>query len=323
MDVFKDLSLSPTHRGEKKVVQLVRNFEEREAQVEKILEEYGCIFGQLKEDGVYCLAVIVDNNCRIYSRTGNRFTNVQAQEEKLSAWAKAQDFSGILISELCNDSLSLEQLGGIVSSNRVKPLDSKQLDSLKDMRMSYHDMLTLEEFIAGESKASYHVRLHKLSHLKGLTTGKDKVLQVEILRTIGACQDFADFLIAREEEGAVFKDPRAGWLAGRKNEVATKLVSGYDTDLEVIGIETGKGKRANTVAKLVVRWRLYGKPDGNIVELPVDGRFNDEQRKEWFDDPSKIIGKIVHVHALKVGSKGSLRIAKVRAVRFDKTFADL
>ncbi len=103
----------------------------------------------------------------------------------------------------------------------------------------------------------------------------------------------------------------------------TKKVRGVDFDLLVTGIEEGEGKHSGMTGKLVLQWRKWGKPDGELMPLPADGCFDVATRKLWFTHPELIVGQIVHVHALQIGSKGSLRLPKVQTVRIDKTRPDL
>jgi hypothetical protein len=79
------------------------------------------------------------------------------------------------------------------------------------------------------------------------------------------------------------------------------------------------------VANALCEWRDYADLDRPIRVIPIDlGKgFTDERRIELWLDQAQIVGKIVEVHALQLGSKGSLRIPKVNSIRVDKTEPDL
>ena len=316
MNIWEFLGLPSDHRPEDKTVQLVRHHEDV---IKKVT--YPRI-AQVKKDGVFALVVMDSGRVAIFGRTGRELQSVQHLYPAPATCNGRVAF----IAELCCDTCSLEELSGIVNPNRKKPLDVTQQEHIDRAYLAVHDMVYLSELIAGESERTYHWRyLDMVNAMHGINHGMT-ALVCTYCTDEEQCELFALRAIAQGEEGAVFKDPEAGWVAGRKNEVATKKVKGVDFDLEVVGIEEGKGKHSGMVGKLVVKWCLYGKwpaSEPKYENLPVDGCFTQDMRKAWFADPSEIIGKIVHVHALCIGSKGALRLPKVKSVRIDKTVADL
>lgn len=318
MNVFKWLGCE--ERPSNKVVQLVKDFESREKWVERTLED-NYYYAQVKKDGVYAMVVIDSNGeCSIFGRTGKRLTSVGLLESSIEDWADIKCiYNQVIICELvCEDpACSLEMLSGIVNPNRTTELTPKQVDYATKFNLYAHDLIEVPEFKAGVCHVPYQSRYRDLLNLVG-DSAYFTLLEPTILDSVRDMRIYAGCYIDRGEEGAVFKDPMATWVAGRKNEVAVKIVKGVDYDLQVVGVEYGRGgtKREGQVSKLVVRWK-GGK------ELPVDGRFTDGQRIAWAKNPELILGKIVHVHALQEGSKGALRLPKVRTIRFDKEEADL
>ena len=322
-NVWEFLGLPANHRAENKVVQLVKHYADVAHKV-----TFPCL-GQIKKDGVFAMIVIDNTNWQektgIFGRTGKQLTSC---EQLLPTFKKSTpgclNMRCAIIAELCCDLCSLEELSGIVNPNRKKPLSSEQERYAAAMYFAVHDMVYLSELIEGRSERPYGLRISDLvRHLGVLDYKGHRILNVQLDNEEQAAE-FAERCIAAKEEGMVGKDPNAGWIAGRKNEVAWKLVKGVDYHLEVLGVEEGKGKRAGMVANLLVRWRPYGDPKADWVLLPVDlAGHKDEQRREWWNDPSIIGGKIVHVHALCIGSKGALRLPKAKEVRIDKTEADL
>lgn len=310
MNIFQFLGLPANHRSEEKVTHKVKNHHE--------VPESKITWPRLvqnKYDGVHCIVVVHGEAVGLFSRTGNMFTNVSFLIDQLDAELDNGVYSGELVNEL----LSLEELSGAVNPNRTKPLDDNAATKIKKSWLALFDYFSVEEFIAGKSKLSYNARLNEL---------RTRSSSVCVCHTTEVHNETELLKVAKWHtdqgyEGVVSKDPAFIWTAGKKDESMTKIVRGVDYDLEVIGVEEGKGKRAGMVANLIVRWRPYGKADADSVSLPVDGRFTDEQRLAWWDCPASIIGRVVHVHALQLGSKGSLRLAKGHEVRIDKSVADL
>jgi len=134
---------------------------------------------------------------------------------------------------------------------------------------------------------------------------------------------FFNAIVETGGEGTVQALPDMPWKAGYKNHAKTKRVRGVDYDLEVVAIEEGKGKRAGMAGRVIVLWRSGGIASNARKRLAVDGRFTDEQRIHMLQHPEEYIGKIVHVHALQIGSAGALRLPKIRSFRMDKFVADL
>lgn len=313
MNIWEFLGFPSDHRPEDKTVQLVKHHEDVIKRV-----TYPRI-AQVKKDGVFALVVMSEIGVAIFGRTGRELQSVQHLFPS-PYYSKGRV---AFIAELCCDTCSLEELSGIVNPNRKKELTAEQQEHINRAYLAVHDMVYLSELIAGASERTYHWRyMDMVNALHGIKHDMT-ALTCTYCTDEEQCELFALRAIAQGEEGAVFKDPEAGWVAGRKNEVCTKKVKGVDFDLQVTGIEEGNGKHSGMVGKLVVRWCDYGTQEGITRLLPVDGCFTQEMRKEWFADPSKIVGKIVHVHALCIGSKGALRLPKVKSVRIDKTVADL
>lgn len=319
MNIWEFLGLPAAHRPEGKTVQLVKHYADVASKVKWPQ------IGQIKKDGVFAMIVInrqpEHGSMGIFGRTGKQLMSC---EHLLPTGHMAEYMHVAIIAELCCDLCSLEELSGIVNPNRKKPLTPDQERYAASMYFAVHDMVYLSELVEGRSERSYIDRIRDLKrHLDVLDYRWHRIPCVQ-LNSEEEAAEFAEKCIARKEEGMVGKDPHEGWLAGRKNEVAWKLVKGVDYDLLVEGVEEGEGKRAGMVANLLCRWRLYGKADGELVRIPVDLKgHKDSQRIEWWENPALIVGQIVHVHALCIGSKGALRLPKAHEVRIDKTEADL
>lgn len=316
MNVFEFLGLPANHRSDEKVTHKVKNL--HEVPVSKI--KFPAL-AQTKADGISAICVITSFECGIFTRTGKRMTNVSKLEQELWDYSNYNHnlINTVVFAELCNGLCSLEVLGGWVSPNRKEELTEEDSACHNHSYLTAFDFMPVQEFIDGESKLGYQQR-----HVEFLSTASGirpvPTFQVESMEEF---ERLCDTLVHQGEEGAVLKQMDFIWKAGKKDYCQTKKVRGVDYDLEVVDVEEGKGKREGTVANLLVRWRDFGIAGNPPVVLSVDGCFSDNDRSTWYHRPSDIIGKIVHVHALQIGSKGSLRLAKVKSVRIDKTVADL
>lgn len=305
---------------EDKLTMYVKNFDDTKWNKKK--QPLPCYVME-KLDGVCCLAVNIQGRALLFSRTGRKLKNVQHLEVYLSYKTRPNT---VYMMELCHDDFSLEEISGFCNPNRVEPIADDVLDSwLLNSYLGVYDIISLEEFLAGVSKATFHNRLAELKvHVSYFELTSLVIPRSIYANTEEEVESFFNQITGEGGEGVVRCLPEGLWQAGYKNHDKTKKVRGVDFDLEIIGVEIGtKGKHAGIMNKLIVRWRKYGKHENPAVKLPVDGRFDLEFRKRAANNPQEYIGKIAHVHALQIGSAGSLRLGKVRAIRTDKSVADL
>ncbi len=318
MNIFEFLGYSKTHRKDTKVTQLVKHYDE-------VVDKHKGkeLVGQVKADGVCSLTVISNGEMKIFSRTGKLFRNVKYMR---TAIHKLGLPDGIYMGELCCDFISLEVLSGIVNPNRVNPLPEIYREIPKNLEMYFFDYIRIEEFLLGKSNTPYHTRHETLDLALSLSSFSHegsyiKVLSITRLTSEGAVGRFTESQVADGEEGAVFRDPNAGWEAGHKGWRVMKKVRGVDYDLRCIGFEEGTGKYKGKVANLLFTWK-----DGLTIKAMLGKGWTHKMAEDMFLDtgtPNTPIGKIFQVYALEESSKGKLRLPKVGEIRFDKDVPDV
>ena len=273
-----------------------------------------------KKDGINCILLNVNHDYKCFTREGKRMKNMELLERYYSNKKFCDLLNTMVNCEVCNDHFSLEELGAVIKSSRKKALSiDEDLKHLGTYLVAF-DKVTLDEFIKGTSNEPFHKRILSLVKLSAIGL---RLPRTEYCYSEDIVDHFFTNITDNGGEGIVRVLPTSPWVAGYKNHFKTKKVRGVDYDLEVIGIEEGKGKRQGMVANLMLRWCAYGDVSNPVECICVDGRFTDDLRVNWFTYPEEIIGQVVHVHALQVGSKGGLRLAKVHEIRMDKTNPDL
>lgn len=323
MNIFEFLGLHPEHRKQNKVTQLVKHMKDV-----PISKHPKSVMVQEKKDGVHAIIVKRNRKVQIFGRTGKKFTNVEHFESDIAINTTHLD-SFVVMAELCNPAWSLEELSGIVNPNRTKPITDKQYNELLSYSsLHVFDWVSMEGFLQGNYVMAFKDRWNQAI---------DWCMQVHLLNvtlvstwpTLVTKLDQEDLEDKLEEitehggEGIVIRDPEAGWLAGHKGFRSMKMVRDCEYDLEILGLEDGKGKRSGMVANFICRWRKFGKKDGELVEIPVDlAGWSDDKRIEAWNNPDSVVGKVVKVRALQIGSQGSLRLAKAHDLRHDKDTAD-
>lgn len=195
--------------------------------------------------------------------------------------------------------------------------DFRRHDPAPGLQFIAFDVLNFDEYTAGFSDNPFMTRYEQLwHHLRDSHPG-DTLRLCEYYNpgTYGDPQAFADQLVAQGGyDGAILRDPTAPWTRGSGTAGEIIKVKNTETfDLRVIGVEEGKGKYAGTLGALV----LQG-PKGPVTCSGM----SDEQRNQWWAEPSLIVGQIVEVAALGFTVKGSLREPRFKGIRHDKEHAD-
>lgn len=337
MNIFQYLGLKESHRKSNKVTQLVKHFDDV-ADKSKVGKRFGT---QIKRDGVCALTVVKDGCAKIFSRTGNLFTNTEQISSKIGMLGLSD---GVYMGEMWvpKSVASLEQVSGVVNPNRTKPL-SEEFNTLPYLlRMSFFYLLEVESFKVGKSTQTFAERHEALTATYDKATSAWDGSQhpdIDVLSYLVALDEAEidirlTLLIQCGEEGLVIRDLDADWEAGHKGYRVMKKVRGVDYDLLCVGYEEGTGKYKGKVANLVFRWK-----NNETIKCMLGKGWTHDMAEEMFhsiqvstvtfgpvpntDLTSSPIGHIFQVYALEESSKGKLRLAKVGEKRIDKVDSDV
>ncbi len=335
MNIFEFLGLPADHRNnEKKTTQLVKHYDEV-TEKNKTGKELAI---QLKKDGVCSIVIVKSGFTNIFSRTGREFTNTIKLRDTISSMGLRD---GVYFGEMTCDvaGVSLEMLSGVVSPNRVKPLDQDQVAIAHNLTMNFFDLISLESFIEGVSQTPYRTRYdHLVERVYGNDSDliKDLPANVNVIALIpvreAEIESYLNAAVNAGEEGIIIADVNADWVAGHKGWRKMKKVRGVDYDLKCIGYEEGTGKYTGKIANLIFQWK-----GGKTVKCMLGKGWTHQMAEDMFvaavradslgrnhgikmSDP---VGKIFQVYALEESSKGKLRLPKVGEQRHDKTEADI
>lgn len=271
-----------------------------------------------KLDGVYSLVTIIPNGSRYpevrhWGRSGKAQSNTYVLDERLGLQLASCKHPTILISEVTDEG-PLAKLSGYLTPTRVNDSDYVPVN-FKD---NFHDILSVDEFINGESEMTYHYRQTNLHWLLGATTlGQIPSAGYFSLDEAMALAE-SDYFPAGKE-GLVGRDIHKTWVAGARNESAIKVKEKLSFDVTVVGVCSGKSgsKYQYTLGKLVVAFRAFGKPEGELLEIPVSG-MTDAQRDYFWVHPEEIVGQVVKMDAKSYTENGNLREPRFKEIRHDK-----
>lgn len=263
------------------------------------------VAGEVKEDGNYCFVLVLDGKHYAFGRSGLRFTNLGFIESQFAGCS-----NGVFMGEVVNDKLELEQLSGVISPNRVNPLeaDIAQIHA-EHTTMRLFDYILPTNLVAGISTVPYTERRAQLT-----AANKTNFTEIpyELLHSELEMEAHARELIRQGKEGGCYKVANSDWRAGRRDYHSMKIVKEVSFDLECIRVEDGKGKRLGIVANMFFRWR-----NGKELKADLGKGWTDAKRLEAYENPP--IGRVFRVTAMgDSSSNGLLRKAKVQEERFDK-----
>jgi hypothetical protein len=295
-------------KNSKSPVQLVKHYDEV---LQKNLKWPA--WAEQKEDGVWCGLVWDGTEYAFFSRTGNEFYTELDVEVPIDL----HKTPGLYIAELVNPSMSLETLSGLINTNRKTPWTAAEFGLMAYCQLRFHDYVPLTALIHGVSTISHADRISTLARI----LPHQFIIPGTVVHTDEQWRAFAQMQVDAGREGAVLKQLDADWVAGHKGYRVTKLVKGLDVDLRCVGVSLdGKGKRAGTLAKIMVSYK------GKVVGADLGKGWTDGKRTallaEYQEDPDSVVGRVWHVHALQEGSAGGLRLPKAMSRRIDKTVAD-
>lgn len=127
----------------------------------------------------------------------------------------------------------------------------------------------------------------------------------------------AEHIWGRGGEGVILKRISAPYQEGKRNADIMKIKLEETFDLLVVDVVRGEpnGKYANTLGTLLCKSK-----DGTLHNI---SGMTDDERDYWFKNPSEIRGKVIEGKAMCKLANGSYREGRFKAVRHDKTAADI
>ena len=312
MNVFEFFGLPADFR--KHPFQQVKTYDDI---TEKTRSELYPMYAQIKMDGVYVAFCFNEGKLECFGKSGLMMNNMDKMKCQLLFNLKEplSTLRHIFISEVTNERMSLEELSGVINPSRNKPILKEVADKHYVSTMSFHDCLTMDEFIRGSTQVCYADRHSRVRQ----ATTRNIIPSHKVNNEVEA-RNLFDFYVKQGAEGLVLK-PNVDYKAGFKGWRMMKMVRRISLDLECQGYVMGDPgtKRFGQISKLL--FNLYGK------EIPVDlGKgWTDEDRDNLTCDAKAgdLVGEIFEVYSMKRSSKGRLRLPKVGERRHDKEEPDV
>jgi len=179
-------------------------------------------------------------------------------------------------------------------------------------------VIPMDEYMEGEGKSNAEVRRETEVAFEDALNVPHwmKPSQCWHLRSKESVDDLFSHLVSEGHEGLVLKHPDLPYVT-RKSPGWQKVKSVNDADVLVVDIFEGTpGSRLEgTLGGLVVNF--------GGVETKVGTGFSDALRRELFNDPDLVIGKVVEVHYTDLTVDGDFQHARFHTIRHEKPPEDV
>lgn len=279
----------------------------------------GGIYSQLKADSMFAnMDVYGDGSVVFTSRNGTVIPNDKLQNLITAAvgFTKNTRTNGELMVEENGKILPREIGNGILNSiakgGDFKNPNQKAVYIVWDHIPLDHALQSIDYVVP------YVERLDDLERL--INPGDIRLIETKIVNSYAEALEHYQEMLARGLEGTVIKTKTGTWKDGTsKDQVKMKLEA--DVDLEIIALNPGNGKNADTFGSVLCM------TSDKKLEVNVSG-FSDEKRLEIFNNWNTIKGKIMVVKSncmMKPTGKSetwSLFLPRFVEIRDDKTVAD-
>lgn len=287
--------------GEKLVLQaypgLIRQFDVMRADKFEELNKKHSYVIEPKYDGLRCIAIVEDGAVTLLSRNGKEFTSSDHLKPQLLKLAEPIGycvFDGELTAGNFNESVSA-----------VRRKESQATDTI----FNIFDVLDMVEW--NNPITPYYQRrgylknaFEKVGELPSLVL----VPSYKVETTDEAFRFYNRFL-SQGYEGGIVKNTQ-GLYRFKRHKDWLKLKEVNEVDLRVESLVQGEGKYYGMLGALIVKYK--GK------RVSIGAGFTDEERKEWWKDPSLIQGKTIEVRYHQETPDGSLRHPRLYRIRYDK-----
>ena len=251
---------------------------------------------QRKFDGVRCLAVLNSNgSVKLLSRKGKEYPHLQ--HIKVDVWENNDDTNIVLDGELYSDTLTFQQLVGLVKRVTLKPGNDQQM---------YEVSLRVYDCVDLNNEADFTDRYQTITNI---TNGAKYLSLVENVRVDNEEEIHAAQARFVEEgyEGAMVRNLTGAYAIGKRSANLQKVKTFLDGEYPIVGFTQGTGGETGCVI-----W-ICETPDGK--QFRVRPRGTQEERKVLFQNGEEYIGKMLTVRYQELTDDGVPRFPVGIAIR--------
>ena len=240
---------------------------------------------QRKFDGVRCLAVLnSDKTVTLMSRKGKEFPHLEHIKKDVLANNKNQSL--VLDGELYSDTLTFQELVGLVKRVTLKPGNDKQMFEV-----------SLRVYDCVNTKKTDNFQDRYLD-IMGITHGAQYLSLVENMSVHNETQvhEAQRRFVEEGYEGAMVRNLLGAYAIGKRSPDLQKVKTFLDGEYEIVGFSEATGNDAGTVI-----WECKT-PEG--LTFRARPRGTREARKELYQNGNDYIGKQLTVRYQELTDDG-------------------
>lgn len=295
------------------------------------------VISQIKADGTYRNAIIINGEVELLSRQGE-LSNLKGAKflEELSLLddcvlngeltvdgIENRAVANGIVSSIMDITQKAEERGEKETEKKIKAFTEKHGDMTEmigRLRFTVWDIITVDEYLKASSDTPY---LSRFLYLEELINEKS-FTNIDLIETrfIDTYEEAMDhFLDAQERglEGTIIKSPVAGWKDG-KPTYQIKMKLEMDMDLRIIGFNYGKKGTKNE--KVISALQLESE-DGLLKTTPAG--MNEAMMADITERQEELLGTVVQIRCcgLSQTDKGwSTQHPSIVELRSDKNTCD-
>jgi ATP-dependent DNA ligase len=262
-----------------------------------------------KYDGWYGSILLIPNETSqhvILTRQGRNIPSVQWLAEKIDDLNQDCRYHGRLIFEILVEGVTeFSELNGLLNRSKGDCAELRAYVRVHDfIPYSFPDTNAINRYrLVEEIVTKFNDPKVKLAPLMLMSSNPRRWMEC------------AKHVWSKGGEGVILKRALAPYSEGKRNADILKIKLEDTFDLLVVNVSVGQGKYSHTTGAL-----LCVSKDGTVHNI---SGMSDAARDNWWHNKQEIIGKVVEVRAMCKLSNGSLREPRFKAVRHDKSEADI
>ena len=240
---------------------------------------------QRKFDGVRCLAVLnSDKTVTLLSRKGKEFPHLE--HIKSDVLANNKDQGLVLDGELYSDTLTFQELVGLVKRVTLKPGNDKQM---LEVSLRVYDCVNTRKTDNFQDR---------YLDIMGITHGAKYLSLVENIGVDNEAQvhEAQRKFVEEGYEGAMVRNLLGAYAIGKRSPDLQKVKTFLDGEYEIVGFSEATGNDAGTVI-----WECRV-PGG--LTFRVRPRGTRETRIDWYQNGNEYIGKQLTVRYQELTDDG-------------------
>jgi DNA ligase-1 len=253
---------------------------------------------QPKLDGLRCICYLMPSNKVVaQSRTGAYFESVEHICEELRP-ILVQNPGLALDGELYTTDMPFEELAGLIKKKKLTEADVQRTRLVK-----YH----IYDIVSAVPYSERHARIVDLLSPNAHAHAHLEVVHTQLIPDLPAFkQAFGDY-VASGYEGIMLRNVAGVYRQNYRSHDLQKYKEFVESEYPIVGFKEAAGRDAGTVIWVCVT--------AEEREFSVRPRGTQEQRRQWFQDGHKYVGKLLTVIYQELSELNVPRFPVGKAIR--------